>query len=441
MFKQSIEKVIVCAFVGILVLGFSSVFVFAHGGRTDDYGGHRDPQNASGLGPYHYHHEYGPHNHYDGYCPIDDCYYPIAPNDPDHPDYNAESLEVYSPADVGQDDSDATDYVISYDDDDIGDEKGEDGNGILIPGLFTGIAVIGGGAFINGRVQENKRRKKREEDRNKFIELLGGRSIREAAGVPANVYFYEGMPKDNNNKKYGSYTRYLSKSGNCYHEKQGCCSARYTAHAFNVAGWYKPCSKCCRSRVVIPEWYRNYEHLEKEADRLDISKDINVSEAPRRQQVVGELNVVKREPETQLVSHVKQEPQKPKTKPTPQARQEFKQPETKPAPQTQHMSKEPPTKPTVSAEQPEAKPRLRMVSFDINSNGRVEGKLNGKPVTFNSVWGQHTFTEEEIIRLLNDESITFQYTTKKGKTRTATGKLGYGTGKYANHFGFQPEDF
>ena len=34
------------------------VLVFAHGGRTDAQGGHRDNNNVSGLGPYHFHHGY-----------------------------------------------------------------------------------------------------------------------------------------------------------------------------------------------------------------------------------------------------------------------------------------------------------------------------------------------------------------------------------------------
>lgn len=41
----------------------------AHSGRTDAYGGHHDYQNKSGLGPYHYHHGYGPHLHPNGVCP------------------------------------------------------------------------------------------------------------------------------------------------------------------------------------------------------------------------------------------------------------------------------------------------------------------------------------------------------------------------------------
>ena len=43
---------------------------FAHSGRTDSSGGHRDNKNASGLGPYHYHCGGHPaHLHPNGVCP------------------------------------------------------------------------------------------------------------------------------------------------------------------------------------------------------------------------------------------------------------------------------------------------------------------------------------------------------------------------------------
>lgn len=50
--------------------------VEAHSGRTDRYGGHKDNQNKSGLGSYHYHCGGNPaHLHPDGVCPYDDNSY------------------------------------------------------------------------------------------------------------------------------------------------------------------------------------------------------------------------------------------------------------------------------------------------------------------------------------------------------------------------------
>lgn len=54
-----------------LVLAVStSTTLLAHSGRTDSYGGHRDNQNKSGLGSYHYHcGGYPAHLHTNGVCP------------------------------------------------------------------------------------------------------------------------------------------------------------------------------------------------------------------------------------------------------------------------------------------------------------------------------------------------------------------------------------
>lgn len=47
-----------------------AVTVFAHSGRTDSNGGHRDNRNVSGLGSYHYHcGGYPAHLHENGVCP------------------------------------------------------------------------------------------------------------------------------------------------------------------------------------------------------------------------------------------------------------------------------------------------------------------------------------------------------------------------------------
>lgn len=55
----------------ILLVSLAFVFsVFAHSGRTDSNGGHRDNNNSSGLGSYHYHcGGYPAHLHKNGYCP------------------------------------------------------------------------------------------------------------------------------------------------------------------------------------------------------------------------------------------------------------------------------------------------------------------------------------------------------------------------------------
>ena len=55
----------------LLFICLACIFnVFAHSGRTDGSGGHRDNQNKSGLGYYHYHcGGYPAHLHTNGVCP------------------------------------------------------------------------------------------------------------------------------------------------------------------------------------------------------------------------------------------------------------------------------------------------------------------------------------------------------------------------------------
>ena len=70
---------------------------------------------------------------------------------------------------------------------------------------------------------------------------------------------------------------------------------------------------------------------------------------------------------------------------------------------------------------------------------QVTGMFEGKEVSFNAVWGKHTFTEDEIARLLAGETIKIDYTSKAGRKKTTTGKLGYKTFKGKKYFGFQPD--
>ena len=54
----------------LLSVSILPVTLFAHSGRTDANGGHRDNKNKSGLGSYHYHcGGYPAHLHKNGICP------------------------------------------------------------------------------------------------------------------------------------------------------------------------------------------------------------------------------------------------------------------------------------------------------------------------------------------------------------------------------------
>lgn len=63
--ERILSLIIVCLFILSL-----PITAFAHSGRTDGRGGHKDNKNKSGLGRYHYHcGGYPPHLHTSGVCP------------------------------------------------------------------------------------------------------------------------------------------------------------------------------------------------------------------------------------------------------------------------------------------------------------------------------------------------------------------------------------
>lgn len=66
---NKMKKIIIIVFTFIIILNLNSTY--AHSGRTDGSGGHKDKNNVSGLGYYHYHHGDGPHLHPNGVCPYD----------------------------------------------------------------------------------------------------------------------------------------------------------------------------------------------------------------------------------------------------------------------------------------------------------------------------------------------------------------------------------
>ena len=66
--KNVLKKVVVV--IAILIILTIPTVNYAHSGRTDANGGHKDNQNKSGLGPYHYHcGGYPAHLHDGGICP------------------------------------------------------------------------------------------------------------------------------------------------------------------------------------------------------------------------------------------------------------------------------------------------------------------------------------------------------------------------------------
>lgn len=71
-------KKILFIIISVLLLTALSFTTFAHSGRTDSKGGHRDNIN----GGYHYHHGYPAHQHTDGECPYTESNPTATKNEP-----------------------------------------------------------------------------------------------------------------------------------------------------------------------------------------------------------------------------------------------------------------------------------------------------------------------------------------------------------------------
>ncbi len=68
--KYNYRKILITILMIMAIVLCLTLNTFAHSGRTDKYGGHKDNKNVSGLGSYHYHCGGNPpHLHTNGVCP------------------------------------------------------------------------------------------------------------------------------------------------------------------------------------------------------------------------------------------------------------------------------------------------------------------------------------------------------------------------------------
>ena len=67
--KYKVKKIVTIVLICVFSVAICNI-TFAHSGKTDSNGGHKDNKNKSGLGSYHYHcGEYPAYLHTNGVCP------------------------------------------------------------------------------------------------------------------------------------------------------------------------------------------------------------------------------------------------------------------------------------------------------------------------------------------------------------------------------------
>lgn len=156
-------------FIIILTLFFLallSLYGMAHGGGTDEDGGHVDKS----TGEYHYHHGYPAHQHPDGECPYDeehtaerDCGLEGCteerPHDghvlkPDSPETTEDDDEDDDDRDKDRDERDSEEDHDDYDDYDYDGREEKSIGKQIIEGICTVIMVVLIGWYIIGVIVE-----------------------------------------------------------------------------------------------------------------------------------------------------------------------------------------------------------------------------------------------------------------------------------------------
>lgn len=258
----------------------------AHPGRTDANGGH---YNHS-TGEYHYHHGYPAHQHIDGVCP-----------------YDYDDRTGWNSGSSGQEKGlyylDGTPVERKNETKPKPEPKSKKSQigGLIALGAFVVIffilpllsAIIEG---ISWQLEKRKKQVKQEpqalprpnptkpkpvqtpmrtiskEEREHMIqadayrEMCGGRSIREMAEVPENVYFdtFDRPNTLNCDPPDDPFFVYVTKNGASYHLRT--CRLAKTASPMNIcqamAEGKQPC-KLCRPMEKLPDFAVRYRELKR----------------------------------------------------------------------------------------------------------------------------------------------------------------------------------
>lgn len=128
-------KIVIVALLYLCLLTHNS---YAHSGRTDSNGGHRDKNNISGLGSYHYHcGGYPAHLHPNGVCPYSSSSSSSNTN-------NSSSKETNSKVSANEKSTSIKKSIEENKTNNSNDNK-DDSN---IIGTIIALAAIGGGGYV-----------------------------------------------------------------------------------------------------------------------------------------------------------------------------------------------------------------------------------------------------------------------------------------------------
>jgi hypothetical protein len=234
----------------IFVILLSVYPAFAHSGRTDSSGGH----HVTATGDYHYHHGYPAHDHINGQCPYD-----FDDQTGANSGSGGSSTSNYNTTSSNRSDNNSPfDIILEH------------------PFVFLFLIFIIG-YIIKTNINHAVEKRKFNKEKAYYTDLYEGKTAHELANVPNYIKFdNEDLPIwiDDSGLKWGKkYTVYTTRSGYCYHLKEGCCGARYVKHLFRVTRLSR-CSKCAIDNAkneFLPEWYWEYKKIKgiKEKYKID----------------------------------------------------------------------------------------------------------------------------------------------------------------------------
>lgn len=266
-----IIKRLFCFTFAVAILAVIVSPAFAHSGKTDGNGGHRDHS----TGEYHYHHGYSAHQHYDMDGDGDlDCPYDF--DDKTNKSYGASETyrSIATPEPTPKQTPVPTQKPTP--------KQETISNNREFIFVILSIAIF---SCISTAVKKTEERKKQQEkfiaEKKEYEKLYGDISTLEASGAPPFCFVGEdGLPaiKDNSREKWGeNYTFYITASGKSYHT--GKC--RYAVDKRRVKAinaylvyHYSPCS-ICRPNLPIMEWYKEYNVIKGIRSKYDIPEPRN----------------------------------------------------------------------------------------------------------------------------------------------------------------------
>lgn len=267
----------VLVLAAVLCLGSAS----AHPGRTDANGGH----HVTATGEYHYHHGYPAHQHPGGVCPYAET---------------EEEKSIQERLDDTIKSGGGDSQAINTAEPEQEKAKNQTG-GLIALGAFVTIFFVLPllSAIIEGISWYLEKRKKRAEQEQQALpkpkppkpkpvqppmrtiskeerahmiqadayrEMCGGRSIREMAGVPEDVYFddWDRPNTLNRDPPDDPFFVYVAKNGESYHLRT--CRLATAASPMNIcqamAEGKQPC-KLCRPMEKLPDFAVRYRELKR----------------------------------------------------------------------------------------------------------------------------------------------------------------------------------